>query len=61
MELTERKIPKWKEKEDFFKNQSFDDCLETLGINGAFINAKKIEKALKSPTQVPTKGVCEDQ
>jgi len=43
MELTERKIPKWKEKEDFFKNQSFDDCLETLGINGAFINAKKIE------------------
>lgn len=58
--LTERKIPKWKEKEERFKNQSFDASLEALGANGAFLNAKKIEKTIASPTEVLKKEVCED-
>ena len=60
MMLTERKIPKWKEKEEKFKNQSFDDSLEALGANGAFINAKKVEKTIASPTKMKKKEVCED-
>lgn len=60
MELTERKIPKWKEKEERFKNQSFDDSLETLGANGAFINAKKVVETIQSPTKKRKKEVCED-
>jgi hypothetical protein len=61
MNLTERKIPKWKEREELFKNQSFDDSLETLGANGAFINAKKIVQTIQSPTKKVKKVICEDQ
>lgn len=50
MNLQETKKPKWKEKKEKFKNHSFDDALAKLGINGAFLNAKAIEKPLKSPT-----------
>ncbi|HLV41901.1 MAG TPA: hypothetical protein VKY37_06465 [Brumimicrobium sp.] len=60
MMLRERKIPKWKEKEERFKNQSFDDSLERLGTNGAFINATQISETLLSPTQMLKKEVCED-
>ena len=60
MMFTERKIPKWKEKEEKFKNQSFDDSLVELGANGAFLNAKKIDKKLASPTKLLKKESCED-
>lgn len=60
MLLRERKIPKWKEKEEAFKNHSFDDALETLGTNGEFINAKEIDRKIKSPTKKVQKVICED-
>lgn len=60
MMLKESKIPKWKEKENKFKNQSFDDSLEALGANGAFINAKQVNQAIVSPTQTSKKELCED-
>lgn len=51
MYLKERKLPKWKEKEELFKTQNFDASLAELGKNGAFINSKEIDEKLKSPTQ----------
>lgn len=60
MMLKESKIPKWKEKENKFKSQSFDDSLEALGANGAFINAKQVNQAIVSPTQTSKKELCED-
>lgn len=47
MDLQERKISKWKEKEELFKEQSFDSSLAELGVNGAFLNAKEIIKEKK--------------
>lgn len=47
MDLQERKISKWKEKEELYKEQSFDSSLAELGVNGAFLNAKEIIKEKK--------------
>ena len=52
MNLQEVKIPKWKKKEDLFKTQSFDVSLVELGKNGAFLNAKEIQKKIDSPVKV---------
>lgn len=60
MELTERRIPKWKEREERVKNQSFDDSLLALGANGKFINAYKITQPIKSPTKrLEKEAFCE--
>ena len=51
MDLQEVKIPKWKNKKELFKKQTFDAALTELGKNGSFINPMEVEQQLKSPTQ----------
>lgn len=51
MYLQESKKPKWKEKEERYKAQSFDASLAELGTNAAFLNALEIDSELKSPAQ----------
>ncbi|HLW40212.1 MAG TPA: hypothetical protein VKX31_07465 [Brumimicrobium sp.] len=40
----ERKIPKWKEKEELFKKGSFDEALESLGAGERFVDKDKTKK-----------------
>lgn len=51
MLLTERKIPKWKERE-LKKKGSFDDALKNLGDKERFVESKKDEKEKKEPEEV---------
>lgn len=53
--LQDRKIPRWKEKEELFKKGSFDEALESLGASEQFFTKKK-DKEKKEQKRVP----CEE-
>lgn len=45
--LTIEKKPKWIQKEEFYKKSSFDDALESLGVNEEFFKEKRTKKSSK--------------
>lgn len=50
--LTIDKKPKWIEKEEIFKKSSFDDALESLGVNEEFFKEEKTNKKAKAKKAV---------
>lgn len=52
----ERKIPKWKEKEELFKKGSFDEALESLGAGERFVDKKKATDT-KDSKKIPCEQV----
>lgn len=44
--LEKKKIPAWKEREEQFKKQSFDNALELLGISQKLIQTKKVKTSV---------------
>ena len=51
MQKENYKIPKWKEKQNEVRKQSFDDAFESLGMRKEFLKAKKKKKTAKKVVQ----------